>query len=146
MKKLFCFILVLATLVVFLTGCNFAQSMKDALIDMAESQPKAEEMIEALSYKQIDSAKALLHPDIAEESNSAIYQLTTYFSGHLIETIEIINVNLHSSVGTDGTAKEEKVTYKLTQSDGDIIHLSTVYRTDNNGSGFVSFQLVLGLV
>ena len=56
------------------------------------------------------------------------------------------SIYVNNSIGTSGKAKKEETTYSVTLTDGDVVYLSVVYLSDNAGTGFSSFQLVLGVV
>lgn len=146
MKKLFYFTLVLLTCIGCLTACNFSQSVAGVLEDTAESPSKVEEMMAALSENSTSDAKALIHPQAAEKSDAAIAQMSFYLAGRTAASMELVNINTKSSVGTSGKVTQEQVTYQITLNDGDVIYVSAVYLSNTAGAGFISFQLVLGVV
>lgn len=146
MKKQICFILVLLVLLGSLTACNFTQKMSGALADKAEATPKVEKMIAALTDDDTADAKALLHPQVAETSDDAIAQMSAYLAGKKASAIELRNININTSTGTSGKTRQEQIAYQVTLSDGSIIFLNVVYLSNNQGTGFASFQLVLGVV
>ena len=146
MKKLICFGLVLLALLGCLTACNFTQNMSGAIAGEAEATPKVEEMMAALADDNTSDAKALLHPQVAETSDNAIAQMSTYLAGRKVSAIELISINISTSTGTAGKTRQEQVGYQVTLTDGAVIFLNAVYLSDNQGTGFASFQLVLGVV
>ena len=146
MKKIICFGLVLLALFGCLTACNFTQNMSGAIAGKAEATPKVEEMMAALADDNTSDAKALLHPQVAETSDNAIAQMSTYLAGRKASAIELISININSSAGTAGKTRQEQVGYQVTLTDGAVIFLNAVYLSDNQGTGFASFQLVLGVV
>lgn len=146
MKKLVCFVLTLVALLCCLTACNLGENMADAIADKAEATPKAEEMVTALAEGNTQKARSLLHTRVTETSDAAIAQMVSFLAGRKANATELISVNISTSAGTSGTARQEKLGYKITLSDDTVIYLNAVYLSDNEGTGFTSFQLVLGVV
>ena len=145
MKKILCFVLVLLVLGSF-TACNFTQNMSGMMAGEAEATPKVEEMMAALSAANTADAKALLHPQVAESSDNAITQMSTYLAGRNAETMEVTGITVNTSTGTSGNTRQERVNYRVTLTDGAVIFLNVVYLSNNQGTGFASFQIVLGVV
>ena len=145
MKKILCFALVLLVLGSF-TACNFTQNMSGMMAGEAEATPKVEEMIAALSAANTADAKALLHPQVAETSDNAITQMSTYLAGRTAKTMEVTGITVNTSAGTSGNVRQERVNYQVTLSDGAVIFLNVAYLSNNQGTGFASFQIVLGVV
>lgn len=146
MKKTVCLVLVLLALFSCLTACNFTQNLSGALAGNAESTPKVKEMMIALAENRTSDAKALMHPQTAEDSDIAIAQMSDYLDGRKPDSIELKNINVNTSTGTSGKTRQEQAGYQVTLTDGDVIYLSVVYLSSNDGVGFSSFQLVLGVV
>ena len=144
MKKIICITLVLLILLSCLTACDFAKDLVSSMADNVEATPKVEKMITALADDDMDDAKALLHPQVAETSDTAITQMRDYLAGRTAKTIEITTFNISTSTGTGGKTRQEQATYQVTLSDNTVIFLNMVYLSNNQGSGFVSFQVVLG--
>ena len=145
MKKWICFALVLLVLGSF-TACNFTQNMSGAIAGKAEATPKVEAMMAALSAGNTADAKDLLHPQVAETSDNAITQMSTYLAGRTVDTMEVTGITVNTSAGTSGNVRQERVNYRVTLTDGAVIFLNVVYLSNNQGSGFASFQIVLGVV
>ena len=145
MKKWICFVLVLLVLGSF-TACNITQNMSGAIAGKAEATPKVEAMMAALSAANTADAKALLHPQVAESSDNAITQMSTYLAGRNAETMEVTGITVNTSAGTSGNTRQERVNYRVTLTDGAVIFLNVVYLSNNQGTGFASFQIVLGVV
>ena len=145
MKKWICFVLVLLVLGSF-TACNVTQNMSGAIAGKAEATPKVEAMMAALSAANTADAKALLHPQVAESSDNAITQMSTYLAGRTAETMEVTGITVNTSAGTSGNTRQERVNYRVTLTDGAVIFLNVVYLSNNQGTGFASFQIVLGVV
>lgn len=146
MKKLICFSLVLLILLGCLTACNFTQNMSGAIAGEAEATPKVEEMLMALAKGSTSDAKSLMHPQVAETSNNAIAQMSAYLAGRKASAIELKNISVNTSTGTSGKTRQEQVAYQVALTDGAVIYLNVVYLSNNQGTGFASFQLVLGVV
>ena len=146
MKKLICVVLAMLTLLCCLTACNFTRNMTGALAGNAEATPKAEEMMAALAENRIADAKALMHPQVGEGLDTAITQMSDYLAGRKVSAMELKNINVSTTSGTSGKATQEKVAYHVTLTDSTSIYISAVYLTNGDGAGFVTFQVVLGVV
>ena len=146
MKKILCFALGLLALLGCLTACNFTQKLSGAIAGEAEATPKVEEMMAALADDHTSDAKALLHPKVAEISDHAIAQMRAYLAGRKTSAIELKSININTSTGTAGQTRQERVAYQVTLTDGAVIYLNVVYLSNKEGSGFASFQIVLGVV
>lgn len=146
MKKLICFVVILPILLSCLTGCNFTQKMSGALAEAAEATPKVEEMMAALAKNSISNAKSLMHPQVAKTADDAIAQMSAYLAGREAASMQLQNLNVNTSAGTSGKTRQEQVAYKVTLTDGAVIYLNVVYLSNHQGTGFSSFQLVLGVV
>ena len=146
MKKIICFTLVLLALLGCLTACNFTQNISGAIAGEAEATPKVEEMMAALADDNTSDAKALLHPLAAETSDHAIAQMSAYLAGRKASAIKLISITVNTSTGTAGKTRQERAGYQVTLTDGAVIFLNVVYLSNNQGTGFASFQIVLGVV
>lgn len=146
MKKLIYLSLVLLVLIGCLTACNFTQNMSGALADQAEATPNVKKMMTALAENSTADAKALMHPQVAETSGDAIAQMSAYLAGRKVSTMKLTNIAINTSTGTAGKVRQERIAYQVALTDGTVIYLNAVYLSDNQGTGFASFQLVLGVV
>ena len=146
MKKIICFTLVLLALLGCLTACNFTQNISGAIAGEAEATPKVEEMMAALADDNTSDAKVLLHPQVAETSDNAIAQMSAYLAGRKASAIELKRITVNTSTGTAGNTRQERVAYQVTLTDGAVFFLNVVYLSNNQGTGFASFQVVLGVV
>lgn len=146
MKKVICLTLVILGIISCFTACNFTTDVSDTTKENAESTPKVEEMISLIAERRLSDAKTLLHPLANEKADGAIEQMARYIDGRAVNSMELMKINSSSSTGSSGKMRQEQVEYQLTLTDGEIVYLSAVYRSDNAGNGFVSFQLVLGIV
>ena len=102
MKKVFSLSLVLAVLVGCLAACNVQSNLSGALAGAAESTPKVEEMMQALAENRASDAKALLHPQKAEQAEAALTQLSAYLAGRKADVLEQININIKTFSGASG--------------------------------------------
>lgn len=146
MKKIVGYILVLMVLLSSLTACTFTQNASGALVKNAESSKKIEKMMSALAEENITDAQSLMHPESTKDFDDAIFQMSDYIDGREVTSMELININVNTSTGTSGKSREEQVVYKVTLDDNDVIYLNADYLSNNAGTGFTSFQLVLGVV
>ena len=146
MKRFIGFSLVLLVTVCCLASCNFWTNTSGGSANNTEANQKAEEMITALAENRLSDAKALMHPQKADNIDASLAQMSEFLDGRKANTIEATHVSVHSSAGTAGKTRQETVSYKVTLSDSDVIYISVVYLSNNDGAGFISFQLVLGIV
>lgn len=146
MKKTISIALILVLVLGCLTACNFTQNLSGALAGEAEATPKVEEMMKALSANGIAEAKALLHSEASNVSDDAITQMSDYLDGREVSNMELINININTTTGTSGKARQERVGYRATLSDGAVVYLNAIYLDNDKDCGFISFQLVLGIV
>ena len=103
-------------------------------------------MLTFLTENRISDAKDLMHPDASAESDAPFVQIATYLSGRKVKNIDVETINVNNSTGTSGKVSEENVVYLITLDDDEVFYINSVYLSNNNGSGFTSFQLILGLV
>ncbi len=146
MKKLICWVLVLLVVLTCLLSCTFSKNLSGSFAGEAESTAKVEEMMTALAGNRTSDAKSLMHPKVAENSDTAIDQMSSYIDCRKVDSMELTSINVNSSKGINGETREEKVTYQVALDDGVVIHLNVVHLSDNDGTGFSSFQLVMGVV
>ncbi|MBE6669355.1 MAG: hypothetical protein E7601_04030 [Ruminococcaceae bacterium] len=146
MKKAICLTLVILSIASCLTACSFTSNIMNVQKDKAESTPKVEEMMSAMAEKSVSDATSLLHPEAKEKADDAIEQIVSYVNGRSVSSMELININVSSSTSTSGKMRKEQAVYQVAMDDGEIFYLNTVYVTNNDGDGFISFQLVLGIV
>ena len=145
MKKAICLTLVILSIASCLTACSFTSNIMNVQKDKAESTPKVEEMMSAMTEKSVSDATSLLHPEAKEKADDAIEQIVSYVNGRSVSSMELININVSSSTSTSGKMRKEQAVYQVAMDDGEIFYLNTVYVTNNDGDGFISFQLVLGI-
>ena len=146
MRKKLSFVLLLTVLVGCLTACSFSANTTSSLPGSVENTPQVEEMLAALAEDRAADAKALMHPQAAEKADGAIEQMSGYLAGRTVTDLAVKSTNIRTSTGTSGKARQEQVAYQATLTDGEVIYFNTVYLTNNAGTGFASFQLVLGVV
>ena len=137
--------LALAILVMIFTlaSCNF--NVTGAISD-AKSTTKAQAMMEALAENRMTDAIALMHPSVSENEAAQLSQMSDYLDGRKASSMSIMNKNTTTSIGSAGQLTQEQVSYKVTLTDGAVIYLATIYLNNDAGEGFVSFQMILGVV
>lgn len=146
MKKMICFSLVIVFLLAGMSACNLSQNVSGYIADKAEATPKVEEMLRALAEKRTEDAKELMHPQVAGTSDHAVAQMIDYLDGREVSAMQLTNINVRTTAGTSGKTRQEQVAYQVNLNDGTIIYINAVYFSDDTGTGFSSFQLVLGVV
>ena len=146
MKKIICVVLSMLTLLCCLPACNFTQNMSGALAGEAEATPKVEKMMAALAKNSTDEAKALLHAKASGFLDTGITQMSDYLDGREVSSMSLISINVNTTKGAAGNSRQERVGYTATLSDGTIIYINAVYLSDQTDAGFLSFQIVLGIV
>jgi len=146
MKKLICVFLALLVSLSCLSACSFTRNMSGSFAGEAEATPKVEEMMVALAEANADDAIALMHPQIGEAADNALAQISAYLSGRKVRAMEQTSISVNTSTGTSGKVRQERVAYQVKLTDGAVVYLNVVYLSNNQGEGFASFQLVLGVV
>ena len=146
MKKIVCVSLALLALLGCLTACTFTRSASGPLAGTAQSADKVEEMMAALAEERVTDAKALMHPEVAEQSEDAIAQICDFLAGRSATEIVMEGISVNTSSGTAGKSRQELVTYRVQLSDGDVVYLNVGYLSNGDGDGFNSFRLVLGVM
>lgn len=146
MKKTIWFALLILSIVSCFTACNFTTNIMDSTKNKAESTPHVEEMMSAIVEKRVSDAKSLLHPQANENTDDAIEQMVNYVNGRTVSSMELLNIKVSTSKGTSGQMRQEQVAYQVVMADGEIFYLNAVYVIGDEGNGFASFQLVLGIV
>ena len=147
MKKTICFVCVILTMLGLLSACNFNTNMTDSTgKSKMEALPQVEEMLQALAEEDGEKALGLMHPDAPNRSAQAIEQLCNYLAGRKVKNLEQKNLHKTKSSGTYGTKQQETATILVTMEDEEQFYLSVSYLTDAEKKGFVSFQLILGMV
>ena len=144
MKKILCLTLALLAMLACLTSCNF--NIQNAITDKVTSKEQAEEMMSHLSARRMTDAVSLMHPEKSEGADKSLGQIAAYLNGRTVKKMDVVGVNFTSSVGAKGNISQEQVSYQVSLSDGAVVYLSTVYVKSDAGEGFISFQMVLGVV
>ena len=129
-----------------LTACNFSSNISSSLHENAESSAKAEKMINALAENRIEDARDMMHSNVVASNDDALNQMIDYLDGRDADSMEPENINISSSVGTSGKIRQESVVYKVTLTDNSVIRVKAIYLSDSSDSGFIAFQISLGVV
>lgn len=146
MKRLCAVVAMLLTLCL-LTGCNFTTNFSDNVgMTSAESREKVEEMLQTLMDGDMDAALALMHPEAVAKAENPIAQMSDFLAGRTVAEMNQTGVRVNTSTGTAGKTRKEVTNFLVRLEDGTEIHIAATYYSDNAGEGFVSFQLVLGVV
>jgi hypothetical protein len=103
-------------------------------------------MMAALAKNSTDEAKALLHAKASGFLDTGITQMSDYLDGREVSSMSLISINVNTTKGAAGNSRQERVGYTATLSDGTIIYINAVYLSDQTDAGFLSFQIVLGIV
>ena len=145
MKKIALFFLAVVLLFSVLTACSFTTNQSNSAGQMRELD-KVNSMLSSLSTGDISSAKALLHPEVSAEKAESLVQMQEYLNGRKVIDVTQQNWNVSTSTGLGGTVRQEKASFQITLDDSTVCYLSVCYVTENQAQGFLTFQLVLGLV
>ena len=112
----------------------------------AEAGPYVLEMMDALAADDIDTARNLLHPDLAADTSaeSGLQSIADYLAGRKVTEHKMTDIHIYNGTGTSGSVKRETGTYSVTLDDGSVLTISYCYLTDRSGTGFSSFNMSLG--
>ncbi len=147
MKKTICLIACVMAVMLLLSACNFNTFFQGNTNNVATHAPdKTKEMLTALESKDIDKALSLMRKEVAPNAKESIMQMAEYLNGRKVENLEQTNINVSSSMGTDGTIRQERIEYRATLGDGTTLYIVVNYVIMSSGEGFNSFQMVLGVV
>ena len=150
MKKTMCIALVLVFL--GLSGCNSTKSFTDnSGATKMSASAQVNEMLEALTYQDMDTALGLMHPEKLaygfdrQTVTAYLQQMMNYVDGQKVNWLEQQSLAVQNSSDESGSIKREKATFEVTLPEARF-HLTVEYLHQNENSGFTSFQLVLGVV
>lgn len=130
-----------------LTACNFNTNFSDTMgTTAAESTGKVENMLQALADGNTDAALALMHPDAVDKAENPIAQMSDFLAGRAVAEMNQTNLRVNTSSGTAGKTRQEVTNFQVILEDGTELYVAATYYSDKTGEGFVSFQLVLGVV
>ncbi len=145
MKRFLFIALILISVVLCFTSCNFYTETSGDINGDSDVLPIVEEMMIDLSQKQLSDAKDLMHPSVVGNSDGGLKQLSDYMEGRKVTSIQQTDSYIKSSKGTSGNIREEQLTCTVTLDDGENISLFAAYLSDKDGVGFTSFQIALGV-
>ena len=139
-------------LILPLTGCNFNTSFNDSLgVKEMEAKQQVADMLEAMTQKDMEAVLALMYPDLLEDEIKKLpvidqlQQIMDYVDGRKVLSLEQQSVNVQNSSGTAGTVKREQAVFKVGFAE-ETVYISVTYLTQNGKSGFISYQMILGVV
>ena len=152
MKKIVC--IALAVMCLLMAGCNFNTNFSDGGINLAqmEAKPQLEQMLNALAAKDMDAALALMHPSVVDNAQkkenvkAMLQQMMNFVDGRTFQALSQQSLNVKNSVGTAGSVKQETATFRVTFGTAEVCYLTVTSVTQAGKTGFVSYQLVLGVV
>ena len=146
MKRFFAVMAMLLTLCL-LTGCSFTTNYSDNTgKTAAESTERVSQMLQALADGDTDAALALMHPEAVDKAGKFMDQMRDFLAGRAVAEMEQVGVRVNTSTGTAGKSHQEITNFQVRLEDGTEIYVAATYYSNNAGEGFVSFQLVLGIV
>lgn len=151
MKKRIFIILGLIAFLLCLTNCNSFPNFDTSaeVVESSLSVPQTEKMLAALQARHTLNACALLHPTSAQTSTGDILQMIQYLDGRRISAIELDNIRVTVTPNLlrlmPGTTQSEETEYLITLESGESFRVHATYLSDPNGSGFVSFQILIGV-
>ncbi len=147
MKKMIVLLLVLALCICAFSGCSYYSSASGDEDDIEmKSLDEVELMLDHLTAGDEAAALAMMHKSAQEKSAAGITQLCAFFAGKEISAMEMKNISRESTGGTVGTAQRETASFAITLEDGTEFYITVVHLTDEDGAGFLAFQLVLGVI
>ena len=100
----------------------------------------------------MDAALKLMHPSVLETDQerenvkAMLQQMMDFVDGRQFQNLSQASLNVNSSTGTAGQIKRESASFQVTLDETTNCYLAVVYLTQNGKTGFVSYQLVLGVV
>lgn len=140
MKKILSITALLLVFALALTACNLDVDIT------AQAEPQIREMLAALTAGDGDAAKALIHPSRVDgATDAAIAAMIDLLGGREVESCTQVSLHVNTSTGTKGTARTESGTVHLLFTDGTDMRLQYAYVSDNNGQGFATFELLVGV-
>ena len=151
MKKITALLLI-TVLILPLAGCNFNSSISDSGGNLEmEAKQRVADMLEAMTQKDMEAVLALMYPDLLEDEIKKLpvidqlQQIMDYVDGRKVLSLEQQSVNVQNSSGTAGTVKREQAVFKVGFAE-ETVYISVTYLTQNGKSGFISYQMILGVV
>ena len=147
MKKRLAWVAVVVAVMLLVTGCSFTTNFfNNTEMATMKAKDKVTEMMTALTAGDTDAARALMHPNRKETAEAGIQQMIELLDSRKVASLDLQGVNVSTRSGTSGEARQEQGTFRMELEDGTVFFLSAVHFTDGTGEGFISFQLVLGVV
>ena len=152
MRKLICCALALVCLL--MAGCNFNTNYSNSGpggVQMGAT-PQVGQMLEALAAKNMDAAIALMHPSVVDTAQkretiqARLQQMMDFIDGRAFRALSQTSLNVKNSTGTAGTVKQESASFQVTFGENTVCYLSVTSVTRDGKTGFVAYQLVLGVV
>ena len=147
MKKRIALLLALVLLVCTLSACSYYSSANSDEDDIEmKSLDQVELMLSHLTAGDETAALAMMHKSVKEKSAAGVSQLCAFFADNEISKLEIKNISRESTGGAIGTVQRETASFAVSFADGTEFYITVVHLTDEDGAGFLAFQLVLGVI
>ena len=146
MRRFLAVFAVVTAVLCLCAACNFTSNLSDALGAQTESREIVEKMLQALVEGDTDGALALMHPTTAETASGAVSQMCDFLNGRGVTELTQTSVRVNFSAGTGGKSRQEVASYQVILEDSSEIYVTATYSSDGRGEGFVSFQIVLGVI
>ena len=150
--KIITALLLITVLILPLAGCNFNSSISDSGGNLEmEAKQQVADMLEAMTQKDMEAVLALMYPDLLEDEIKKLpvidqlQQIMDYVDGRKVLSFEQLSVNVKNSSGTAGKVKQEQAVFKVMLAE-ETVYVSVTYLTQNGKSGFISYQMILGVV
>lgn len=146
MKKVFCLIAALLSLVCLLSACTFTTNFSDQTgTAQMQAKDKVEAMMTALVEGDEETALALMLPEAAQDAEKSVHQLIGFLAGRRVAQMEQQSVSVNTSKGPQGSVRQEKASFLIQLEDDTRFYLSVYYVTRDAEAGFASFQIVLAM-
>ena len=148
MKKRICVAIALLMVMCCLTACNlnFNSNLSGAAGGKMQATSKVEDMMAAMAENRLEDAEALMHKSVANNSSNSIAQMSAFLACRKVAKMEQKGINVITSTGTSDKVRQEQASFQVELEDGTTIYLSATYLSNQAGEGFISFQIVLGVV
>lgn len=147
MKRMLSLLVLALAAACLLSACHFTTNFSDSTGNTEmETVVQVEKMLEALSAGDRNAALALMHEEKAAVSETGLIQMSDYLAGRSVAEMVQQGVNVKTSSGTGGTARQEQGTFQITLEDGTVFTILAVHLSNSTGKGLISFQMVLGVI
>lgn len=126
-----------------MTGCTFYNSSRG--IGKSDYADQTQQLLDALSQGDLDSAMKLMHPDAQNNARPGLTQIVDYLDGRKVVSMEQMRIHTQSNSSLTGSTTLEQAGFDLKLDDGTLCSVSMAYMKDSAGEGYTSVQLILGV-